>query len=89
MKKNKSTVDRVVRCLTNSKTFRAFWREQMRHSAALLKIYGNDKLHVHVPEEVGTFSQVFPGKAHVVTFYRCAVCMKDLTEKEVAKLTKP
>jgi len=74
---------------TTSRTFQAYWREQRRHEKALRKIYAGDKLHVHVPEEVGSVHQVDlknGSERVIVSFFRCAVCMKDLTEKEAQSL---
>lgn len=80
-----NTVNELV-CHTTSKSFKEYWKELQRHENALRKIYAKDKLHKHVLEEIGSVNQVWPNKRHIVTFYRCAVCMKDLTEKEVKKL---
>lgn len=88
MKPTTKKIAEVLRCLTNSKTFDAYYLECQRHEDTLRKIYGKDKLHRHVPEEVGRVNRVWPNKRHIVTFYRCAVCMKDLTEAEVKKLLK-
>lgn len=81
------SVNALVR-RTTSKTFQAYWRELRRHEKALIKIYGDDKLHIHAPEEIGTVRRVHPDRHHIITFYRCSICMKDLTQKEVEKLSR-
>lgn len=81
------TVNDLI-CKTTSKTFQAYWREMRRHEDALRKIYAKDKLHKHIPESTGSMSQVHPQRRLIVNFYRCAVCMKDLTEAEVEKLKR-
>lgn len=63
------SVDQIV-CHTSSTTFYKFWKENRRHERALKKIYGQDKLHICQPEEVGSVSEVHPGKRLLVTFYR-------------------
>lgn len=73
---------------TTSKRFQEFAKEMRRHEEALKRIYANDKLHIHVPEEIGSVHQVHPNKRLITTFYRCSICMKDLTENEVKKLQK-
>ena len=77
----------AIICKTTSKTFQAYWRELRRHENALRNIYAKDNLHRHVPEEVGSVHRVHPGKErYIVSFFRCAICMKDLTEIEARKL---
>jgi|KBSSwiStaDraftv2_1062776.scaffolds.fasta_scaffold00292_20 hypothetical protein len=63
---------------TCGKTFKAYWREMRRHEATLRRIYAKDKTHKCVPEEVGSVNRVHPLRIKLVTFYRCAICMKDL-----------
>jgi hypothetical protein len=79
------SVDELV-CKTSSKTFVAYWQELRRHENALRKIYAKDKDHIHVPQQIGSVNQVHPQDRVLVTFFRCAVCMKDLTEQEVLRL---
>ena len=81
------TIDSVV-FRTTSKTFQEYWLEMRRHEDALKRIYGKDKLHKHIPEAVGSVNQVYPKHRHIVTFWRCALCMRDLTEKQVRKINK-
>jgi hypothetical protein len=81
------SVDQIV-CHTSSTTFYKFWKENRRHERALKKIYGQDKLHICQPEEVGSVSQVHPGKRLLVTFYQCSVCMRDIDQKEAKKLMR-
>lgn len=73
-------------CGTTSKTFQAYWKELRRHERALRRIYAKDTKHKHTPEEVGSVHQVHPQRRLIVSFYRCAVCMKDLSEEEVRAL---
>lgn len=86
MKKNQyksvdNLIDRVM-----GKTFRAYYHEMRRHEERLSRIFSKDPHHRHIPEETGSLNRVHPDQARIVTFWRCSVCMKDLTEKEVAKL---
>lgn len=84
--KTKSVQDFIFR--TCGKTFREYWLEQKRHEKELRRIFGNDKHHVCDPEETGSISQVHPKQRLIVTFYRCTLCLRDLTQKEVDKLRK-
>lgn len=85
-KKFKSVDDLIAK--TTSKTFQAYRGEMRRHERALQKIFAGDEHHKHVPEEVGSVNRVWPDRRRIVTFYRCELCLKDLTEKEVKALTK-
>lgn len=81
------TVNELV-CKTSSPIFKAYWKELRRHENALRRIYAGDKLHKHVVEEIGRINQVEPCVRHIVTFFRCAICMKDLTQREVETIRK-
>jgi hypothetical protein len=81
-RKNYKSVNALV-CHTTSKTFKKYWAELQRHERALRRIYANDRSHKHQPEETGSVNQVWPRERQIVSFYRCSVCMKDMTEKEV------
>jgi hypothetical protein len=84
--KTKSFKDFIFR--TTGKTFQAYWLEKRRREKELRRIYGKDKHHICVPEETGTINQVHPKQRLIVTFYRCALCLRDLTQKEAERLRK-
>ena len=78
MKRTKFKTVNALVCATTSKTFQAYWKEMRRHEKALTGIYAHDKRHKHVPELIGSVSNVWPKQKHLVSFYRCAICMKEL-----------